>query len=481
MKKTLTIAELKHLLNTKRQVFLTGAGGTGKTYTLKMLLPHFKNPLKLATTNAAALRIGGNTVHSIFLLGIATSKDELKAEDNRFKNFLYAKLNKLKTILSKVDLIVIDEISMLSNSVFSLLFFRAEQCGVNMPPLLMVGDLYQLPPINTEQSLSPQKMIYHSKHFQPIIIELTSIKRTNDLAFATAQKHIRKSQYNREVHNALYDIRNNTFEDNFKPSILTATNKEADSINKMELDKLSTQPYFFDANITTNITDSNHIDSIIKSMPTEKTLMLKIGARVMFVANRKGVYYNGLQGIVKNVISDELETYIVVLTDNGNEIVVDKFPFEKLKLVVDDNGNCEYITELQMKQFPLKVAYAMTIHKSQGASIKELEIDCQNIFEAGQFYVAISRGTNPKFIKLKNFSPTHISIENKDLAHYMESVGDNIIYVDEIIESEKINYNNINNINMAKNAESLETTPDSANKNMESTKRIIFNANEDRF
>lgn len=427
----MTIADLKEILEVKRQVFLTGAGGTGKTYTLKALLPHFKKPLKLASTNAAAIRIGGSTVHSAFFLGIATTKDELIAGDKRLGNAYYGKIKTLKSILSKVDLMVIDEISMLSDSVFSLLFSRVEECGLDMPPLLMIGDLYQLPPVKNKESLIPQQMIYYSTHFQPIIIELTNIKRTDSIEFAEAQKDIRKGKYSRIAHSVLYDIQRNSFDSDFKPTILTATNKEADFINNAELAKLPTQEYIFKASIKTDISDVKQIDSIIKSMPTDRELVLKIGARVMFVANNKGLYYNGMQGVVKGFVDDGKEISVLVLVDNGDEIKVDRFAFEKLKLVYK-GSECEYITELQMRQIPLRVAYAMTIHKSQGASIKQLEIDCLNIFEAGQFYVAISRGVNPKLIRLKNFAPTHIT-KNADLTQYMESVS--VMYVDEIKDS----------------------------------------------
>lgn len=454
----ITIADLKNILEVKRQVFLTGAGGTGKTYTLKALLPHFKKPLKLASTNAAAIRIGGSTVHSAFFLGIATTQDELIAGDKRLGNAYYSKMKTLKSILSKVDLIVIDEISMLSDSVFSLLFSRVGKCGIEMPPLLMIGDLYQLPPVKNKESLIPQQMIYYSRYFQPIIIELTKIKRTNSIEFAEAQKYIRKGEYSRIVHNVLYDIQRNSFDSDFKPTILTATNKEADFINNAQLAKLQTQEYIFKANIKTDISDTKQIDSIIQSMPTDRELTLKIGARVMFVANNKGLYYNGMQGVIKGFVDDGEEISVLVLTDSGDEIKVDRFAFEKLKLVYQ-GSECEYVTELQMRQIPLRVAYAMTIHKSQGASIKQLEIDCLKIFEAGQFYVAISRGENPRLIRLKNFNPAKHIAKNADLTQYMESVS--VIDVDEIEDSAKRVQIDISNIDSAKfianEAESLES------------------------
>lgn len=142
----------------------------------------------------------------------------------------------------------------------------------------------------------------------------------------------------------------------------------------------------------------------------------------MFVANNKGLYYNGMQGVIKGFVDNGKEMSVLVLTDSGYEIKVDRFAFEELKLVYK-GSECEYVAELQMRQIPLRVAYAMTIHKSQGASIKQLEIDCLKIFEAGQFYVAISRGENPRLIRLKNFNPTKHIAKNVDLTQYMKSVS----------------------------------------------------------
>lgn len=458
---SLTLNQLKDLLQTKRQVFLTGAGGVGKTYSLKALLPKFANPLKLATTNLAAIRIGGVTVHSAFKLGLANSKIELEAEDNRVQYSKNAKINKIKSLLQNVDLILIDEISMLSSATFDLLFLRAKQCNITMPPLLMIGDLYQIPPIKTNNELLPQEMIYHSKHFNPIIIELTQIKRTNNIDFAKAQHILRKGQYNKETHNIIYAIQHNTFDDNFNPTALVATNKQADEINTINLNNLATKEHIFEAEITTNINDSNQIDLIIDSMPVDKYLRLKIGARVMFVANNKKVYYNGLQGVVQSFIKDSNNNLAVnVLTDDNREIAVARFLFEKLKLkMIDDK--VVYERELQMQQIPLKVCYAMTIHKSQGASISQLDIDCSNIFESGQFYVAISRAIDPKLIRLRNFTPSCI-IPNESLNRYIESIKDNILYVENIIDDKLSNENNalvsIVNINTTTNLNTQNST-----------------------
>lgn len=440
----MTITDLKNLLEQHGQVFLTGAGGTGKTYTLTHLLPRFTSPIKLATTNSAAVMIGGDTVHSVFKLGLANSLAELEAEDQRYyewftKNVVddieKAKNSRIKTVreaLNYADLIVIDEVSMMSASTFGLLFHRAQQCNIVLPPILMLGDLYQIPPVERDDAIVPQRMIYHSKHFNPIIVELTEIKRTKDLDFATAQKSIRRGKYTEFVHNILAQVQRNKFDNDFFPTILVSNNAQANKINKQRLDELESQEFIIQADITTQLKTEKQIDQVIRYMPPDKVLILKEGARVMFIqSDREQGYYNGLQGIVTNIEIDDFagEVEVTVLADDGNDYQVTKSLFDKKRLKESSMGGPVYEVELEMRQLPLKVCYAMTIHKSQGMSIKQLEINCSRIFVAGQFYVAISRATDPTKVRLLNFDPSYIRMKNDDLDHYLEQHKDQILKV----------------------------------------------------
>lgn len=439
----MTITQLKELLEKHNQVFLTGAGGTGKTYTLTHLLPRFSSPVKLATTNSAAVRIGGDTVHSAFKLGLANSLPELEAEDVRYyewfcKNVVNdldkARNSRIRTVrdaLRYADLLVIDEISMMSASTFSLLFYRSQQCGMTLPPILMLGDLYQIPPVESKDAVVPQKMVYHSKHFNPVIVELTEIKRTHNLDFAKAQKSIRKGKYTEFVHNTLQQITKNTFSKDFNPTILVSTNDHANKINQARLDELQTPEHIIQADIKTTLKNQRQIDSVIRYMPPDKELTLKVGARVMFIQNDKEQgYYNGLQGVVKDIEYDPFDSSprVTVSTDDGNEYKVTKTLFDKKRLKESSMGGAVYEVELEMMQVPLKVCYAMTIHKSQGASIESLEINCHRMFVAGQFYVAISRATDPTKVKLLNFDPSYVRLRNDDLDKYLDYKKDSIIY-----------------------------------------------------
>lgn len=438
----MTISELKEVIEAHGQVFLTGAGGTGKTYTLEALLPRFSNPIKLATTNSAAVRIGGDTVHAAFKLGLANSLQELEAEDDNYYEWFRqnvvddmekargSRIKLIRELLRYCDLLVIDEVSMLSASTFSLLFHRARQCRMALPPLLMIGDLYQLPPVETEYAVVPQEMIYHSQYFKPKIIELTEIKRTENIEFAKAQKSIRRGKYTEFVHNVLDKITKNEFPDDFNPTILVSNNTQADMINRDRLDALPTQDVTIPADIETSLKSEKKLNQIIRQMPPDKILRLKLGARVMFIQNDKEQgYYNGLQGVVTNFVRghDNSIASVTVLADNGKEYSVWKTSFDKKRLKETPVG-VTYEVEVKMSQVPLKVCYAMTIHKSQGSSIKQLEINCSRIFASGQFYVAISRAIDPTQVRIRNLRPDYIRIKNPDLDAYIEANAENILY-----------------------------------------------------
>lgn len=434
----MTITELVELIKTKRQIFLTGAAGTGKSYTTNLIKSRFSNVLTLASTNQAAILVGGDTVHSAFRLGRAKSLPELIAEDKRYVQWFCDNVinnpekamdtlkSKLFKLLSGTDLLIIDEISMISSSVFDLIYYRFEWCNAPIPPILLVGDLYQLPPVNKDTTDKSTIAIYNSKNFNPTIIELTKIKRTENIEFAKAQRTIRVGKYSESVHNILSEIQSQTLPKDFNPTILVSTNAKADHINASHLNKLKTEPKTYNAKVITDIKDKKAIDRIIKDMPVERELTLKVGARVMVTATSKeGGYYNGLQGIVKELN----DTSVTIETDDGKEIELLPTSFEKNKVTMQ-SGSPEYLTELIIRQIPLRVCYAMTIHKSQGASIKQLEIDCERIFEKGMFYVAISRATDPKYIRLLNFNRKFVR-NQVSLPRYL---SDDTIRVPEIMD-----------------------------------------------
>ncbi len=439
----MTLSELVEIIKTHKQVFLTGAGGVGKTYTTELIKSRFVNPIILASTNQAAIILNGETVHNFFYLGTASSLKELHAEDKRFVSWFCANVkdnpslaleyskSRLRKLLNNSQLLIIDEVSMIHRSIFDLVYYRFEWCGVTPPAMLLVGDLYQLPPVSKTES-AETSLVYNSDYFNPVIIELTKIKRTESVEFALAQRAIRLGKYTENVHNQLESIQNNTFDDKFQPTILVATNKQANKINQERLDALGGDEVTYKAEIETDLKDKSRIDKILKDMPVPEEVTLKVGARVMFVANDKKYkqFYNGLQGTVTEVHSD----YVVVETDSNNDVACNKidvypFTFTKRKIIMK-GSEPEYETELAMTQIPLRVCYAITIHKSQGASIRQIEIDCKGMFERGQFYVAISRATDPKGIKLHNFDRKLVRNQISLPDHLLE----NTIRIPEVID-----------------------------------------------
>lgn len=416
----LTLSQLKDILIKRRQVFLTGAGGTGKSYSTKLIRAMFKNPVTLASTNSAAILIGGDTVHSFFALGKASTLQELNAEDKSYIDWfckkvnnnpaqaLQSRINKLIKLLSKADLIIIDEVSMISSNVFDLIYSRFRQCGLTPPPMLLVGDLYQLPPVSKDNRPAYDTLIYNSQYFNPYIVELTSIKRSQNPEFTKALRAIRVGKYTEHAHNIIMSILENQFTDDYNPTILVSTNAKADKINHTRLSQLNTPEYNIEATIETDIKDERRLNNLYKDLPVSINLKLKQGCRVMFIATDKEQgFYNGLQGTVKHIKQQNGGVLVTVDTDDGKEITPAPMPFtkNKVELIL---GEYQYKPELTVFQLPLRVCYAMTIHKSQGASITQLEIDCDGIFEKGQFYVAISRATDPTQIRLRNFDKSYV-------------------------------------------------------------------------
>jgi len=389
---------------TNRNIFLTGKAGTGKTtflHSLKQLAP--KRMIVVAPTGVAAINAGGVTIHSFFQLpfhphipsfysdpGISDIHEAPSYKISR------EKVNIIKTL----DLLIIDEISMvradLLDAVDSVLRrFRKKELPFGGVQLLMIGDIQQLPPVVKDDEWQILSRYYNSafffsslalKHTDYVTIELRHIYRQRDLEFIELLNRIRNNNLDQTVLKDLNKCYNPDFNHDANPGYITLTthNSQAAEINDTRLGRLPGKVFSFKADLQGEFPEYSY--------PTFPVLILKEGAQVMFVKNdisRDKLYFNGKIGIVEHI---DRETIIVKCPGIGPAITVEKAEWQNVKYSL--NEQTKEIVETVIGtfiQFPLKLAWAITIHKSQGLTFDKAVIDAKAAFAHGQVYVALSR------------------------------------------------------------------------------------------
>ncbi len=390
---------LLEILNSDN-VFLSGGAGVGKSYLTQKIIKEIqakdKNVIPLGSTGISAVNIGGYTLHSFLIFGLAKSLNELKEQDKKNRS----RINELKKILQNINLIIIDEISMVSASLMDMIYYRLDSLGFS-GKLMVVGDFYQLPPVNKQESKNSlfkediyafESSAWDRFNFKNVI--LTEVKRTTDLEFINILSKIREGVCDLEVKRYLSSLLNNDLPKDLEPTYLFGRNVEADSMNREKLYKLDGQEalYFSNTIKHKNIHDKR-LESWSNSLPIVKSLHIKVGARVIFTINSWGKFVNGQRGIVVEFGED----YIVVRS-NSRDITVTAHDFEMLEL---NSDTLEPEVVATVSQYPIKLAYAITIHKSQGMSLSSLVCNLDNLFSPGQLYVAISRAVEPKLLKIE--------------------------------------------------------------------------------
>lgn len=396
-------------------VFLTGGAGVGKSYITNEVITEYrksgKQVVSLGSTGVSAVNIGGFTVHSFFVFGIANNFEELAAGDKRSKK----RLADLKKVLKSTDLIIIDEISMVSTDLMEMIAYRLNRYGY-LGKVLLVGDFFQLPPVQKQQNRSDvfgEKLYAFEsmawERMELTVIELTHMKRTKDAEFTHILSKVRKGQCDDEVINYMMKLWNNEAIKQ-DPTYLYGRNLEVEQTNRAKINELDTEETILFANIETF--GSVHEKKLAgwKSMlPISEQLTLKEGVPVLFTVNKWGKFVNGERGILKKIEED----YLIV--EKEDEYVrVERHDFDLVDMLVKEDGTVETISLATLSQFPLKLAYAVTIHKSQGMSIDNLVCNVDNIFAPSQFYVAISRAIDPKHLK--------IDFNRGDLTRYLQRV-----------------------------------------------------------
>ena len=385
-------------LKSKKNVFLTGGAGVGKTTTTKDVIKAYKDDAKkvakLASTGMAATLINGQTLHSFLDLGIASSLKELE---------LNAKLEiskKIKKLISSMDLIVIDEISMVSDTLLEMISLRLKQADFK-GSLLVVGDFLQLPPV--VRGYGEVRFAFESSSWQEFafeVVELTHIFRTDDKHFIELLSHVRDGFVDEHVHNTLNEFIKPLPENLSEFTFLFGKNDSASRHNRNQLEFIESELHVKEAQIIKHAKSVKdlEIERFIGDARIEKALEIKIGVPVLFTRNSWN-YFNGERGVVVNIDN----SFVYVQKSDGLIIKLEAVPQSKNMWKEKSlGGKKEMIEEslFSVYQYPIKLAYAITIHKSQGMSIVDLIIETNEIFAPSQFYVAISRSSNPKRLNL---------------------------------------------------------------------------------
>ncbi|HIP02104.1 MAG TPA: PIF1 helicase [Campylobacterales bacterium] len=399
----------------EQNIFLTGGAGVGKSYLTKQIIDdyesNYRGVIVLGSTGISAVNVGGQTIHSFFSFGISSNFEELASSDRYNRN----RIKELSKILKKTDLVIIDEISMVSSDLMDMILYRLRNAKYS-GKLLVVGDFFQLPPIQKKHNSSIfGENIYAFQssawtNFDFLGVELTKIKRTSNEEFMQILEKIRVGELDEQCFTYLQKLKDHNFQET-NPTILYGRNYEADILNRQKVAEVPREE--FDLPALLEIKDSKlnekRIASWKKSLPIIVDLKLKEGIPVIFTTNKWGSYHNGEKAIVEHIDGDS-----IVVEKEGRLVKVDRFEFELSRSMVDDKGTLESEVLCSLKQFPLRPAYAITIHKSQGMSLNTLICNVDHIFADSQFYVALSRAIDPKTLK--------ITYSRNDFKSYLERV-----------------------------------------------------------
>ncbi|MDQ6904069.1 MAG: helix-turn-helix domain-containing protein [Bacteroidota bacterium] len=411
----------RFVTETSENIFLTGKAGTGKTTFLKYLKENCsKNIVVAAPTGVAAINAGGVTLHSLFQLPFHPF---LPTKNNKEEVLAKIRFNKQRQqLLRKVELLVIDEISMVRCDIMDAIdtILKSIRRRYDVPfggvQLLCIGDLHQLPPVAQHHEWNILQEYYSSPFFfdsmvikeqMPLLVELNKIYRQKEDSFVALLNKVRNNNMNADDFADLH-LR---YQPSFRPAIeekfitLTSHNNQADLINARELQKLSTPSFKYEAIIDGDFAENNY--------PAEGSLVLKVGAQVMFLKNDTILkrYFNGKIGMVKALFKDE-----ILVECDGATIAVSMETWENSRYVLDRaDGKLQQETLGTFTQFPLRLAWAITIHKSQGLTFEKVMIDAGAAFSSGQVYVALSRCTSLDGIVLLSKIPSAAIYSNDNV------------------------------------------------------------------
>ena len=440
------------VLFTDSHIFLTGKAGTGKTTFLKNLpLKTYKRMVVVAPTGVAAINAGGQTIHSFFQLPFGpqipsdfegTAPYRFHPRNSSARNDIgssasrlaaqYQKLNKKKiNLMRSLDLLIIDEISMVRADVLDaidavLRRVRRSQKPFGGVQLLMIGDVHQLAPVAKPEEWEVLSPYYNTPYFfgsqvlkkaPYVCVELEHIYRQHDEDFITLLNKVRCNRMDAECVRLL----NSRFQPSFVPKdgegyiTLTTHNYQADQINESKLAAIKEKPLIFKAEIRGTFPENTY--------PTKEELELKVGAQVMFVKNDPNpekAFYNGKIGVL--VGYNEKESTVIVESE-GERIVVPKLKWQNMEYTINaDNQDIEEKEIGSFTQIPLRLAWAVTIHKSQGLTFDKVIVDAGQAFAHGQVYVALSRCTSLEGLVLKTRITSNALVNDYSVDHFVEEL-----------------------------------------------------------
>jgi uncharacterized protein YpbB len=402
---------LQFINQTQRSVFLTGKAGTGKTTLLREIIETtHKNTVVVAPTGIAALNAGGVTIHSMFQLPFGgfipafnvdsqfTDTVKFESKDTLRRHFKMSGLK--KSVIRNMELLVIDEVSMLRADLLDAMDYMMQTVRKKASPfggvqVLYIGDLLQLPPVIRDEEWRILRNYYKGKFFfhshavqisPPLYIELSKIYRQTDTDFISVLNNLRNNQITQQDIAVLNQYVKPDFDlkENKGYITLTTHNAKADAMNAQALEDLKGELITYKPEIVGDFPE--------KIFPIESQLQLKIGAQVMFVKNDLSFeknYFNGKMGVIKYLGMQEITVYF---PEEDKTIEVDKYEWQNIRYKVDPTTK-EIEEEVlgTFVHYPIKLAWAITVHKSQGLTFDKAAIDVSQVFMPGQAYVALSR------------------------------------------------------------------------------------------
>lgn len=435
---------LNFIEKTDRNLFITGKAGTGKTTFLHQIKKEsLKRMVIVAPTGVAAINAKGVTIHSFFQMPFGPIlPNQIANTSNQQRKFSKTKID----IIKSLDLVIIDEISMVRADLLDgidqvLRRYKNRNKVFGGAQVLMIGDLQQLAPVvkPNEWSLLQQHYntvyFFSSKAYQEanvVSIELKHIYRQKNEDFITILNEIRNDDLSEKSAKILNERYNPTFSPSKEEGYITLTthNRRANLINDSELNKLKTKSCFFKAEVSGKFNEN--------AFPNDENLALKIGSQVMFIKNDSSLekrYYNGKIGVITDISK---ETVTVQCSNEIDEIVAEKELWDNINYSINEETK-ELKEDIvgSFKQIPLRLAWAITIHKSQGLTFDRAVIDAEASFAHGQTYVALSRCTSLEGLVLKTPISSNAIINDKTVSTFNETVEEN--HPDETIlnESEK--------------------------------------------